>query len=74
MEPLRPLDRQALKAAHANVTDAVLDQLDALLAQRFLLDPEKELEKIKELDRVRIELIQKEVPNFEDVLRKARND
>ena len=72
MEPLKPSYRKALKKAHPNLKDETIDLSEELISQRFLIDPEKEPERIRELDRRRAELIQREMPRFEEVIKKVR--
>ncbi len=64
MDPLEPKLRDALKAAHAGLTDEVIDQYETLLAQRFQFDPDREQEKIIELDRKREQLLRERMPKF----------
>lgn len=70
MEPLKPSFRDALKQEHPGLTDDTLNQVEELLAERFLIDPEAEPLRVQELDRQRAELIQREIPKFEQVLQR----
>ncbi|MCY7349973.1 MAG: hypothetical protein LH606_04815 [Cytophagaceae bacterium] len=71
MEPLKPTFREALKEAHPGLSDEVIDRAEELLAQRFRIDPDLEPQRIRKLDRQRAALLQKEMPNYEKVLRIA---
>jgi hypothetical protein len=44
---------------------------EELLAQRFLLDPEAEPLRVQELDRERTQLLQQEIPKFEQVIQRV---
>ena len=70
MEPLKRKVRQALKEEHANLSDEVIDESEKLLAQRFLIDPEKEPERIKEIDRKRAELMRQRMPKYKEVVKR----
>jgi hypothetical protein len=72
MEPLKPSYREALKKEHPKLTDETIDLSEELISQRFLIDPEKEPQRIKELDQRRAELIQREMPRFEEVIQRVR--
>ncbi len=72
MEPLKPSIRDALKAEHPGLTDETIDRAEELLMQRFFVDPEAEPILVQELDRQRLELLQREIPKFEQVLQKQR--
>ena len=39
---------------------------------RFLIDPEAEPLRVQELDRQRAELVQREIPKYEQVMQKLR--
>lgn len=72
MEPLKPSFRDALKQEHPGLTDETIDRVEELLSQRFLIDPEAEPLRLQEIDRERAELIQKQMPKFDQVLQKVR--
>lgn len=72
MEPLKPGVREALKQAHPGLTDATIDRVEELLAQRFLVDPDVDPLRIQELDRQRAELVRREMPKYEQVLQKMQ--
>lgn len=74
MEPLKPRVREALKEAHTGLTDATIDRLEELLAERFQIDPEVEPLRIQELDRQRAELIRSEMPMLNQVLQKMSGE
>jgi hypothetical protein len=67
MEPMHPDMRAALKAAHPELTDEVLDRYEALVAQRFQFDPETQEAEIWALDRQREQLVLQHMPNFRQV-------
>ncbi len=69
MEPLHPDVRKALKEAHPDVTDAVIDRVEALLAERFQLDPAKHADAIRRLDREREALIEQTMPRYVEIVR-----
>ena len=71
MEPLKPSVRDALKEEHPGLSDETIDRAEELLAQRFLLDPEAEPLRVQELDRERTQLLQQEIPKFEQVIQKV---
>lgn len=72
MEPLKPGVREALKREHPGLSDETIDRVEALLAQRFLIDPEADPLRIQELDRERAELLRREMPRYEQVMQKVR--
>jgi hypothetical protein len=63
-----------LKHEHPGLTDETIDRVEELLAQRFLVDPDAEPLRVQELDRERAELLQKEIPKFDQVLQKVRGE
>ena len=67
MEPLEPEFRAALKRAHPGVQDSDIDRYEELTAARFLIDPDREPGRIRELDREREQLLQERMPRFRDV-------
>lgn len=71
MEPLKPSVRDALKEEHPGLSDETIDRAEELLAQRFLIDPEAEPLRVQELDRERTQLLQREIPKFEQVIQKV---
>jgi uncharacterized small protein (DUF1192 family) len=71
MEPLKPRVRDALKEEHPGLSDETIDRAEELLAQRFLINPEAELLRVQELDRERAQLLQQEIPKFEQVIQKV---
>jgi hypothetical protein len=71
MEPLKPSVRDALKEEYPGLSDETIDRAEELLAQRFLLDPEAEPLRVQELDRERTQLLQQEIPRFEQVIQKV---
>ena len=71
MEPLKPRVRDALKEEHPGLSDETIDRAEELLAQRFLIDPEAEPLRVQELDRERAQLLQQEIPKFEQVIQKV---
>ena len=72
MEPLHPELRAALKQAHPGLTDKDIDRAEELLAQRMLYDPEKEALQIAQLDRERMELIERKMPRYAEVAQAFR--
>jgi hypothetical protein len=72
MEPLKPIYRDALKEANPGLTDEIIDRSEDLLAQRFLVDPETEPLRIRQLDREREVLRREMIPNFEQVIEKTQ--
>lgn len=77
MQALGDDARDAVKQAHpeldAEEVDRLLDQLDALRAERFFLDPEAEQDQdlIRTLDERRDKLIRQKLPRLEQALQKA---
>ncbi len=69
MEPMHPKLREALKKAHPGLTDEDIDRSEELLAKRMLYDPEKEADRIAELDRERMELIRRTMPRYAEIAR-----
>ena len=69
MEPLHPKLREALKKAHTGLADEDIDRSEELLAKRMLYDPEKEADRIAELDRERMELIRRTMPRYAEIAR-----
>lgn len=72
MEPRHPKLRDALKQAHPGLTDADIDRVEALIARRFEIDPEKDLEEIKRLDAERADLIRQKMPRYKEVTQAFR--
>jgi len=69
VEPMHPKLRAALKQAHPGLTDQDIDRSEELLAQRMSYDPEKNAERIAELDGERMELIQRTMPRYAEIAR-----
>lgn len=69
MEPLHPQLRSLLKEAHRGLTDADIDLSEELLARRMSCDPEKEADRIRQLDRERTTLIERVMPRYSAVAR-----
>lgn len=67
MEPLHPDLRAALKEAHPGLTDEIIDQHEALLVQRFMIDPDQHPAEIRELDRRRELILQQHMPRYREV-------
>jgi hypothetical protein len=72
MEPLDPSLRDALKQEHPELTDETIDRVEELLALRFQIDTETEPQRLEQIDRERIDLVQREIPRFDEVLQKVR--
>ena len=72
MEPLHPQLRAALKEAHPDLDDADLDRYEELLAARFRIDPDREPERLRELDREREALLNRVMPRYDEVTRAFR--
>lgn len=72
VEPLHPELREELKAAHEGLRDSDIDRLEELIAVRFTLDPERDAEQLRAVDRERILLLQEKMPRFEDVYQRFR--
>jgi hypothetical protein len=66
MEALSPKFREMLKESNPGLTDEHIDRVEELLAQRFLLDPQKQPQQLRALDRER-EQLQERIPNFQDL-------
>jgi hypothetical protein len=64
---LPPAFREILKEAHEGLTDAEIDRVELLLSQRFLLDPSRDPERLRALDRERERLIEERMPDFEEL-------
>lgn len=71
MEPLDPRLREALKEAHPGLQDSDIDLYEELLAARFLIDPDREPDRIRELDREREALLQRVMPRYGEVVRRV---
>jgi hypothetical protein len=67
MEPMHPELREALKVAHPNLTDEMIDQYEALLAQRFRLNPETQEAEIRALDARREQFVVQHLPHVRQV-------
>jgi hypothetical protein len=74
MDRLKPRVREALKEAHADLTDEDIDLSEELLAQRFLIDPEADPERLREIDRQRAELLRNRMPKYREVLERMREN
>ena len=72
MEPLNPQFRAALKEAHPDLDDADLDRYEELLAARFLIDPDREPERLRQLDREREALLNRVMPRYAEVAQRFR--
>ena len=72
MEPLHPQLRAALKEAHPDLDDADLDRYEELLAARFRIDPDREPDRLRELDREREALLNRVMPRYDEVTRAFR--
>ena len=69
MEPLHPVLRKELKEVHPGLTDEDIDRVEELLAQRMLYDPEKDQERIMQLDQERVDFIERKMPHYNEVVR-----
>lgn len=67
MEPLSPRFRQALKEVHPGLTDAEIDRYEELVVARFQIDPDREPERLSEIDRQREELLRTRMPRYREV-------
>jgi hypothetical protein len=67
MEPLSREFRELLKLRDPAVRDSDIDRLEALLAQRFTLDPDEFAGEIQRLDAERERLLRERMPTFEQV-------
>jgi hypothetical protein len=67
MEPLHPDFRRALKDAHPDLTDEIIDRIEELRGRRFELDPSTHADEIARLDRERIQLIKHHMPHYKSV-------
>lgn len=74
MQPLAPHVRAALKAEYPGLTDAVIDEVEALLAYRTTLDPERAPERVRDAQSRRESLIAEHMPRYAEVLRRVRSD
>ena len=72
MEPLKPSFRAALKQEHEGLTDAQIDEVERLIAERFRIDPEAEPLRIQELDRKREEILRTQMPKAQEVFQKEQ--
>ena len=72
LEPLHPQFRAALKEAHPDLNDADLDRYEELLAARFRIDPDREPERLRELDRERKALLNRVMPRYNEIARTFR--
>ena len=67
MEPLHPELKEALKRAHPDLTDEDIDRVEELNTLRFELDPEKDIDKIREIDLERSELLQRKMARYKEI-------
>jgi hypothetical protein len=65
MQPLGNAFRQFYRQQHPEVEDGDINRLEALLAQRFMLDPDQEANEIQRLDAERERLLQERLPDFQ---------
>jgi hypothetical protein len=72
VEPLRPELREELKDAHDGLQDADIDRLEELIALRFTLDPQREAEELRAVDREREVLLRERMPRFEEIYQRFR--
>jgi hypothetical protein len=68
MQPLSPRMRAALKAEYPGLTDAIIDEVDALLAYRAALNPER----AAAAESRREALIAEHMPRYAEIVRRAR--
>ena len=60
--------RDALKQEHDGLTDEIIDRVEELAQQHFMLDSETESDKIDALDQERERLIKEHIPRYGDVV------
>ena len=72
VEPLKPELRDELKASHEGLQDAEIDRLEELIAQRFTLDPERDAEQLRAVDRERELLLRERMPRFNEIYQRFR--
>ena len=68
MEPLHPKLKDALKRAHPGLTDEDIDRSEGLLVRQLEFDPDKDADKIKQIDREWAALIQRRMPLYQAVV------
>ena len=71
MQPLPSEIRDALKRTYPKLTDAMIDRAEELLVLRSQLDPDRQVERVRALDRERAELIEREMPEYGEMVRAA---
>jgi hypothetical protein len=67
MQPLGDAFRHFYRQQHPEVEDGDFNRLEALLAQRFMLDPAQEANEIQRLDAERERLLRERLPDFKRV-------
>jgi len=64
MEPIHPSLREELKRAHPGLTDADIDQYEALTSLRFTFDPATQQDEIRRIDEQRLQLVRAKMPHL----------
>lgn len=67
MEPLDSTFRTALLQAHEGLAEQNIDEVETLLSQRFMLDPETQADRLAEMDARIAELMNRHMPGFSQV-------
>ena len=67
MEPIHPALREELKRAHPGLTDADIDQYEALTSLRFTFDPDTQQDEIRRIDAERLQLVRVKMPRLGDL-------
>jgi hypothetical protein len=67
MEPIRPDVREELKRVHPGLADRDIDRYDELTSQRFLVDPDREPERIRQIDLERTRIVQEKMPRLAEI-------
>jgi hypothetical protein len=72
VEPLHPDLRTLLKQAHADLSDDDIDRLEELTSQRYALDPDRDVELLRQLDADRDKLLREKMPRYAEAYRAYR--
>lgn len=67
MEPLRREVREELKRVYSGLTDRDIDLYEELLSIRFTVDPDREPERLRQLDAQRARLVQEKMPRLAEI-------
>jgi hypothetical protein len=72
VEPLDPDLRRELKRAHPGLQDIDIDALEKLIAKRFRLDPQRDVEALRAIEREKDALLKRAMPHYHEVVQRVQ--